>query len=69
VITRSAPEALVDEEKLATWQDTCAAGMSAVLVARQLSVAPNRLFRWRRLYVEEALSAVCAKGEVVPASE
>jgi transposase len=32
-------------------------------------IAPNQLFRWRRLYAEGALSAVGAGEEVVPASE
>ena len=43
--------------------------MSVSLVARRHGIAPNRLFRWRRLYAEGALSAVGAGEEVVPASE
>ena len=39
------------------------------LVARRHGIAPNQLFRWRRLYAEGALSAVGAGEEVVPASE
>jgi transposase len=57
------------EEKAAMVQETYAAGMSVSLVARQHGVAPNQLFRWRRLYAEGALSAVGAGEEVVPASE
>ena len=43
--------------------------MSVSLVARRHGIAPNQLFRWRRLYAEGALSAVGAGEEVVPASE
>jgi hypothetical protein len=43
--------------------------MSVSLVARQHGIAPNQLFRWRRLYTEGALSAVSAGEEVVAASE
>ena len=32
-------------------------------------IAPNQLFRWRRLYAEGALAAVGAGEEVMPASE
>ena len=46
-----------------------APGMSVSLVARRHGIAPNQLFRWRRLYAEGALSAVGAGEEVVPASE
>ena len=57
------------EEKAAIVQETYAPGMSVSLVARRHGVAPNQLFRWRRLYAEGALSAVGAGEEVVPASE
>jgi transposase len=43
--------------------------MSVSLVARRYGIAPNQLFRWRRLYAEGALSAVGAGEEVVAASE
>jgi len=43
--------------------------MSVSLVARQHGIAPNQVFKWRRLYAEGALSAVGAGEEVVPASE
>jgi len=57
------------EEKVAIVQETYAPGMSVSLVARRHGVAPNMVFRWRRLYAEGALSAVGAGEEVVPASE
>ena len=57
------------EEKTAMVQATYAPGMSVSLVARRHGVAPNQLFRWRRLYAEGALSAVGAGEEVVAASE
>src|SRR6185312_13791076 len=57
------------EEKVAIVQETYSPGMSVSLVARRHGVAPNMVFRWRRLYSEGALSAVGAGEEVVPASE
>jgi transposase len=57
------------EEKAIIVQETYAPGMSVSLVARRHGIAPNQLFRWRRLYFEGALSAVGAGEEVVPASE
>ena len=57
------------EEKAQIVQETWAPGMSVSLVARRRGIAPNQLFRWRRLYAEGALSAVGAGEEVVPASE
>ena len=57
------------EEKAALVQETYAAGMSVSLVARRHGIAPNQLFRWRRLHAEGALSAVAAGETVVPASE
>jgi transposase len=57
------------EEKAAMVHETYAPGMSVSLVARRHGIAPNQLFRWRRLYAEGALSAVGAGEEVVPASE
>src|ERR1700758_5550380 len=57
------------EEKATIVQETYAHGMSVSLVARRHGIAPNQLFRWRRLYAESALSAVSAGEEVVPASE
>ena len=57
------------EEKAAIVQETYAPGLSVSLVARRHGIAPNRLFRWRRLCAEGALSAVGAGEEVVPGSE
>jgi transposase len=57
------------EEKATIVQETYAPGMPVSLVARRHGIAPNQLFRWRRLYAEGALSAVGAGEEVVPASE
>ena len=57
------------EEKAAIVQETWAPGISVSLVARRHGIAPNQLFRWRRLYAEGALSAVGAGEAVVPASE
>ena len=57
------------DEKAAIVQETYAPGMSVSLVARRHGVAPNMVFRWRRLYAEGALSAVGAGEEVVPACE
>ena len=53
------------EEKAQIVQETWAPGMSVSLVARRHGIAPNQLFRWRRLYAEGALSAVGA-GEEEP---
>jgi transposase len=57
------------EEKATIVQETYAPGTSVSLVARQHGIAPNQLFRWRRLYTEGTLSAVSAGEEVVAASE
>ena len=57
------------EEKTAIVQETYAPGLSVSLVARRHGIAPNQLFRWRRLYAAGALSAVGAGEGVVPASE
>ena len=53
------------EEKATIVQETYAPGMSVSLVARRHGIAPNQLFRWRRLYAEGGLSAVGAAEEVV----
>jgi transposase len=57
------------EEEVTIVQETYAPGMSVSLVARRHGVAPNQVFRWRRLYGEGALSAAGAGKEVVPAWE
>ena len=43
--------------------------MTVSLVARRHGVAPNQLFRWRRLAAQGALIATRAQEEVVAASE
>ena len=48
------------EEKAAIVQETYAPGVSVSLVACRHGIAPNQLFRWRRLYAEGALSPVGA---------
>jgi transposase len=55
------------EEKVAIVQETYAPGMSVSRVARRHGIAPNQLFRGRRLYAEGALAAVGAGEEVVQA--
>jgi transposase-like protein len=57
------------EEKATIVQEIHASGMSESRVARQHGIAPNQLFRWRRLYTGGALSAVSAGEKVVAASE
>lgn len=44
-------------------------GMSVSYVARVNGVAPNLLFKWRKLYREGALTSVKTGAEVVPASQ
>jgi transposase len=44
-------------------------GMTVSLVARRVGIAPNQLFRWRKLASQGALAAAGAGEEVVPASE
>jgi transposase len=43
--------------------------MSVSLVARRHCIGGNRIFTWRRLMAQGALSAATAGEEVVPASE
>jgi transposase len=57
------------EEKLRIVAETEQPGRSVSLVARRYGIAPNQLFRWRRLIRDGGLSAVGANDEVVPASE
>jgi transposase len=57
------------EEKLRMVEETDQPGRSVSLVARRYGIAPNQLFRWKRLIREGGLSAVGAEDEVVPASE
>ncbi len=56
-------------EKLAIVAETEEAGVTVSLVARRYGIAPNQLFRWRRLASQGALTATGAEEPVVPASE
>ena len=56
-------------EKLAIVAEAEEAGVTVSLVARRHGIAPNQLFRWRRLASQGALTATGAEEPVVPASE
>src|SRR3954469_13622699 len=56
-------------EKLAIVAETEEAGVTVSLVARRHGIAPNQLFRWRRLASQGALTATGAEESVVPASQ
>ena len=56
-------------EKAALVRQTYEPGMSVSLVARHHGVGASRLFNWRKLDREGALTAVGAGESVVPASE
>ena len=56
-------------EKLLIVQETFEADVTVSLVARRHGVAPNQLFRWRKLAAQGALVATRAQEEVVAASE
>ncbi len=56
-------------EKLAIVQETYEPDVTVSLVARRHGVAPNQLFRWRKLAAQGALTATSAGEEVVAASE
>ena len=56
-------------EKLAIVQETYEPDTTVSLVARRHGVAPNQLFRWRKLAAQGALTATSAQEEVVAASE
>ena len=56
-------------EKLAIVQETYEPDATVSLVARRHGVAPNQLFRWRKLAAQGALTATRAQEEVVAASE
>jgi transposase len=43
--------------------------MSVSLVARRHSIGSNRIFTWRRLVAQGALTAAAVGEEVLPASE
>src|SRR4028119_1250559 len=55
-------------EKLAIVQETYEPDATVSLVARRHGVAPNQLFRWRKLAAPGALTATSAQ-EVAAASE
>jgi transposase len=56
-------------EKLSIVQETYEPDATVSLVARRHGVAPNQLFRWRKLAAQGALAATSAQEEVVAASE
>jgi transposase len=56
-------------EKIRIAQECEQPGMSVSYVARKYDIAPNMLFRWRRLMREGGLSAIQANEPVIGASE
>jgi transposase len=56
-------------EKLRIVEESIRPGMSVSYVARKHGIAPNLLFRWRKLMSEGGKVAVQADDEVVSASE
>ena len=56
-------------EKIRIVQECEQPGMSVSYVARKYDLAPNMLFRWRRLMREGGLSAIEANEAVIGASE
>ena len=56
-------------EKIRIVQECEQPGMSVSYVARKYDLAPNLLFRWRRLMREGGLSAIQANERVIGASE
>jgi len=56
-------------EKLSFVQETYEPDATVSLVARRHGVAPNQVFRWRKLAAQRALTATSAQEEVVAASE
>src|SRR5918996_857739 len=56
-------------EKLAIVQETYEPDATVSLVARRHGVAPNQLFRWRKLAAQGALTATSAQEEGGAASE
>ena len=56
-------------EKLRIVEESSRPGMSVSYVARKYGVAPNLLFRWRKLMSEGGKVAVQADEEVVSVSE
>lgn len=56
-------------EKLRIVDESFRPGMSVSFVARKYGVAPNQLFRWRKLMSEGGKVAVQSDDQVVSASE
>jgi len=56
-------------EKVRIVQECEQPGMSVSYVARKYDIAPNMLFRWRKLMREGGLSAITANERVIGASE
>ena len=56
-------------EKLRIVEESSLPGMSVSYVARKHGIAPNQLFRWRKLMSEGGKVAVQADDQVVSASE
>jgi len=57
------------EERIGWVRRALKPGMMVSLAAREAGVAPSRVFQWKRLYLEGALSALGANEPVVAASE
>jgi len=56
-------------EKIRIVQECEQPGMSVSYVARKHDIAPNMLFRWRKLMREGGLSAISANERVIGASQ
>jgi transposase len=57
------------EQKLRAIEESCLPGETVSSVARRHGVAPNLLYRWRRLMNEGGASAVGSDEQVVGSSE
>lgn len=56
-------------EKVQFVEEAMQPGMSISFVARKHGIAPNLLFRWKKLMIEGGKTAVQAEGEVVSKAE
>lgn len=56
-------------EKVQFVEEAMQPGMSVSFVARKHGIAPNLLFRWKKLMIEGGKTAVQAEGEVVSKAE
>lgn len=56
-------------EKVSMVEESCQPGMSVSFVARKHGVAPNLLFRWRKLMTDGGKTAIDAGDQVVSAAE